>query len=71
MRAVVGCQGEPKPHECPYDGAYHRHGAIHYWSQHSGSLTFHEGDWYWMCDEHYAVCVNERREFIARVDGGK
>lgn len=59
--AVVGCEAEPKPHTCPYDGTRHGHGAIHYWCRPS-ALQFREGDWFQMCDAHYQQILRELRE---------
>lgn len=65
--AVIGCFQAPKPQVCPYDGAQHRHGAIHYdCGSPVSSLAFHAGDWYWVCDAHYAHLVQERAEFVRR-----
>lgn len=62
--AVVGCEETPKPQRCPYDGQWHRHGAVHYWCGYpESSLTFHEGDWYLICDSHLAVLRDERAAF--------
>ena len=59
--AVVGCENAGKPQRCPYDKGYHGHGAVHYDCGFPPSaLKFHEGDWYWICDEHLAVLVAER-----------
>lgn len=64
--AVERCFRAPKPHACPYDGAYHRHGAIHYdCGDPQSELTFRQGDWYQVCDEHYVVLCSERRAFEA------
>lgn len=55
--AVEGCHEEGKPHACPYDGAMHHHGCIHYLS-HQGTvgLTFRDG-WGWLCDTHYQTIM--------------
>jgi len=65
--AVVGCDQKAKPQQCIYDGNYHRHGAIHYDCGHPKSkLKFHQGDWFWVCDTHFAVLRAERERFEAR-----
>jgi len=62
--AVLGCEAEGKVHECPYDGSLHRHGRIHYDCGYPVSrLEFRDG-WHLICDEHYAVCCQERREVV-------
>lgn len=55
--AVEDCIVEGKPHPCPYDGAYHRHGRIHYTSAADvAGLTFRKG-WFLICDFHYDVLL--------------
>lgn len=68
--AVVGCSEPGRPQVCPYDGRRHGHGAVHYdCGSPPSALTFHEDDWYWVCDTHYAVLVEERRAFEAERRG--
>jgi len=67
--AVDGCFQDPKSHVCPYDGGRHGHGAIHYdcgYPEHS--VKFRKGDWFWICNEHYDLCVRERAEWEKRLD---
>jgi len=62
--AVLGCDEPGRPQVCPYDGSRHGHGAIHYDCGYPKSaLEFHKGDWYWICNGHYAVVCAERRAF--------
>ena len=53
--AVDGCENPGMPQRCPADGAYHRHGMVHYtYAKPGHGLTFREG-WHLICDEHYKV----------------
>lgn len=65
--AVVGCNEPGRPQQCPYDGTYHRHGAVHYDCGYpTSALKFHKGDWYWVCDTHISMLAAERKAFEAR-----
>jgi hypothetical protein len=58
--AVVDCPEVGHRHTCPADGAAHGHGRIHYEDCHS-ALMFRVGDWFLICQAHYAECVKARR----------
>jgi len=63
--AVEGCSRIGSPQVCPYDGRYHHHGCIHYdcgYPQHSVSFK-QDGEWHFICDEHYELLSQERRAF--------
>ena len=59
--AVKDCHQEGKPHLCLWDGAWHRHGAIHYNCEAAklaverSGLIFREDGWALLCDEHYKI----------------
>lgn len=56
--AVEGCHREGVPHICPYDGARHHHGCVHYQSaRDKAGLTFRPDGWGLLCWEHYALLV--------------
>ena len=57
--AVVGCEEDSHPHACPYDHRYHRHGSIHFECYQGNELEFRKDFWYWLCNEHYQMCVDE------------
>jgi hypothetical protein len=53
--AVEGCADKGKSHVCPYDGAAHHHGCVHYECDAGRSgLQFRKG-WGLVCDKHYAM----------------
>lgn len=59
---VLGCTHQGKPNPCPYDGAHHHHGCIHYDCEAAKvdvkrtGFKFRQG-WGLLCDEHYnALC---------------
>lgn len=60
--AVLTCDAEGLAFPCPYDGAFHRHGRIHYdCGFPESSLVFRSG-WHLICAEHYEICRREREE---------
>jgi hypothetical protein len=60
--AVVDCPNPPKAQICFYDGARHRHGAIHYNRDGEAGLEFHKDGWFRICDEHYEHLKRHRHE---------
>jgi hypothetical protein len=64
--AVVDCGNPGRPQVCPYDGRFHHHGRIHYDCGYPAhSLTFEQGEWLYVCNEHYAILKREREEWEA------
>lgn len=59
--AVMMCEEPGRPQVCPYDGARHHHGRIHYdvAEKIGTSLTFRVGAWRDICNLHYAVLLQE------------
>lgn len=56
--AVEGCEEEGQSQQCPFDGAYHHHGRIHYDREKTyGSLTFKVDGWHLICDNHYKQLI--------------
>lgn len=76
--AVVDCTNEGRPQACPYDGASHYHGLIHYENDHPAhpELRFRplaEG-WLFVCNQHVQQIrhdVTERRETLAMIDAAQ
>lgn len=64
--AVADCIAPGKAHLCPADDERHHHGRIHYTDCHT-KLRFRQG-WYFICDEHYAVCVEARASWEKEVE---
>lgn len=71
--AVDGCPGVGRPQVCLYDGKYHHHGFIHYGMEYPEmrelGITFREGGWKGICNEHYAL-LKAAREKVAGPDWG-
>jgi len=64
--AVVDCLEPGRPRLCPFDGARHHHGCIHYGGNYPvSSLPFRpDADgWHWICDAHYRIICQERTAF--------
>lgn len=63
--AVVGCEEQGAPQVCPYDGAKHGHGRIHYNChryQHfapKSKLRFRNDQWRLLCERHYQQVLRE------------
>ena len=58
--AVIGCANRGRVQICPYDGRYHHHGRIHYRDKPS-TVEFHKDAWDYVCDNHYKLLCDERR----------
>jgi hypothetical protein len=61
--AIEDCIVTGKNQVCPYDGALHHHGCIHYkdCAKEDAAklgLKFREGGWAKMCDFHYGLLLD-------------
>jgi len=53
--AIADCGERGRPQQCPYDGAHHRHGMVHYWCgsyYKANKERFREG-WHLLCATHF------------------